>query len=54
MRTTGTHEMLEPHELFAFKNVYLAKNIAMQGTVTDPQLQSLIQIRYSKNATTNS
>jgi len=31
--------MLEFFELFSFKNVCLAKNVAMQGMVTDSQLQ---------------
>ncbi|WP_374718914.1 DUF892 family protein [Parageobacillus toebii] len=43
MKATGTHETLELHELLAFKNVCLAKNTAMQGMVSDPQLKSLIQ-----------
>ncbi|BDG47006.1 MULTISPECIES: DUF892 family protein [Parageobacillus] len=43
MKAMGTHEMLELHELLAFKNVCFAKNTAMQGMASDPQLKSLIQ-----------
>ena len=49
MRATGTHETVELHELLSFKNVCLAKEIAMQTMVKDSELQSIIRQNIEKS-----
>jgi len=49
MKANGTHETVELHELLSFKNVCLAKEIAMQGMVQDSELQSIIRQDIQKS-----
>ncbi|MDR6553283.1 hypothetical protein [Paenibacillus qinlingensis] len=37
------HEMLEVHEMAAFKTVCMTKSKTMQALVTDPQLIQILQ-----------
>jgi hypothetical protein len=37
------HEMLEVHEIAAFKTVCLTKSKTMQALVTDPELMQILQ-----------
>lgn len=37
------HEMLEVHEMAAFKTVCMTKSKTMQGLVTDPELLQILQ-----------
>ncbi|AIQ30397.1 MULTISPECIES: hypothetical protein [Paenibacillus] len=37
------HEMLEVHEIAAFKTVCLTKSKTMQALVTDPELLQILQ-----------
>ncbi|MFC6332685.1 hypothetical protein ACFP56_08625 [Paenibacillus septentrionalis] len=37
------HEMLEVHEMAAFKTVCMTKSKTMQALVTDPQLLQILQ-----------
>jgi len=37
------HEMLEVHELAAFKTVCMTKSRTMQALVTDPELMQILQ-----------
>ncbi|WP_127529988.1 hypothetical protein [Paenibacillus kobensis] len=37
------HEMLEVHEMAAFKTVCMTKSKTMQALVTDPELKQILQ-----------
>ncbi|GMK44698.1 hypothetical protein PghCCS26_18260 [Paenibacillus glycanilyticus] len=37
------HEMLEVHEITAFKTVCITKSKTMQALVTDPELNQILQ-----------
>ncbi|MDT0123061.1 hypothetical protein Q9R46_10440 [Paenibacillus sp. RRE4] len=37
------HEMLEVHEIAAFKTVCVTKSMTMQALVTDPELMQILQ-----------
>jgi similar to spore coat protein len=37
------HEMLEVHEMAAFKTVCMTKSKTMQALVTDPELMQILQ-----------
>lgn len=37
------HEMLEVHEITAFKTVCMTKSKTMQALVTDPELMQILQ-----------
>jgi similar to spore coat protein len=37
------HEILEVHELLAFKNVCATKSATARGLVSDPELKQLLQ-----------
>lgn len=37
------HEMLEVHEIAAFKTVCMTKSKTMQALVTDPELNQILQ-----------
>ncbi|AWB46628.1 hypothetical protein DCC85_22290 [Paenibacillus sp. CAA11] len=37
------HEMLEVHEIAAFKTVCMTKSKTMQALVTDPELMQILQ-----------
>ncbi|WJH36147.1 hypothetical protein N6H14_09905 [Paenibacillus sp. CC-CFT747] len=37
------HEMLEVHEMAAFKTVCMTKSKTMQALVTDPELRQILQ-----------
>ncbi|WP_336758125.1 hypothetical protein [Paenibacillus sp. USHLN196] len=37
------HEMLEVHEIAAFKTVCMTKSKTMQALVTDPELKQILQ-----------
>jgi hypothetical protein len=37
------HEMLEVHEIAAFKTVCMTKSKTMQALVTDPELMEILQ-----------
>ncbi|MCP1133393.1 hypothetical protein NKT34_08830 [Paenibacillus polysaccharolyticus] len=37
------HEMLEVHEIAAFKTVCITKSMTMQALVTDPDLMQILQ-----------
>jgi similar to spore coat protein len=37
------HEMLEVHEMAAFKTICMTKSKTMQALVTDPELQQILQ-----------
>lgn len=37
------HEMLEVHEIAAFKTVCMTKSMTMQALVTDPDLMQILQ-----------
>ncbi|MCK6073238.1 hypothetical protein [Paenibacillus silvae] len=37
------HEMLEVHEIAAFKTVCMTKYMTMQALVTDPELMQILQ-----------
>ncbi|WAH35664.1 hypothetical protein [Alicyclobacillus dauci] len=42
-RDFATHEMVEMHEMLAFKNVCLTKSTTMQKLVSDEKLNDLLQ-----------
>ncbi|KLU54872.1 MULTISPECIES: hypothetical protein [Paenibacillus] len=41
--TYALHEMLEVHEIAAFKTVCMTKSKTMQALVTDPELKQILQ-----------
>lgn len=41
--TYALHEMLEVHEIAAFKTVCMTKCKTMQALVTDPELKQILQ-----------
>ncbi|EGG33981.1 hypothetical protein [Paenibacillus sp. HGF5] len=41
--TFALHEMLEVHEIAAFKTVCMTKSKTMQALVTDPELKQILQ-----------
>ena len=41
--TYALHEMLEVHEIAAFKTVCMTKSKTMQALVTDPELKQIFQ-----------
>ncbi|MFC9707312.1 hypothetical protein ACFTRD_04050 [Paenibacillus sp. NPDC056933] len=41
--TYALHEMLEVHEIAAFKTVCITKSKTMQAMVTDPELMLILQ-----------
>ncbi len=47
----AAHEMMEVHELLAFKNVCATKAAAMSNMATDPELQQLLtdDVAMAKN-----
>lgn len=42
-KSNAMHEMLEVHEIVAFKTVGLTKSKTMQALVTDPELKLILQ-----------
>ncbi|ETT36214.1 hypothetical protein NSQ20_17340 [Paenibacillus sp. FSL K6-1122] len=41
--TYALHEILEVHEIAAFKTVCMTKSKTMQALVTDPELKQILQ-----------
>lgn len=41
--TYAMHELLEAHEIAAFKTVCMTKSKTMQALVTDPELKLILQ-----------